>query len=259
MSGDWRFARRPFWVFSHLFVAAVIASFVGFGLWQLDRLDQRRATNDVIAARSGGAVDLGLALDSPAGDDPGAGLDYQAVEGEVRFVEADLARVVNRSLNGVAGEHVVAIAIVEFDTTEPGLSLAVNRGFVPLGVDGGLDPLPTAAVTVTGWLRATVEQGRFGAADGGSGDVLPRFDTERIGARVGSELPPLWLQLATIDGVAAGSGGLPEPIPLPPLDDGPHLGYAVQWFVFASLGAVFYGLLLVRRASGHRTTEVVDR
>ncbi|MEL6981104.1 MAG: SURF1 family cytochrome oxidase biogenesis protein, partial [Actinomycetota bacterium] len=127
-----------------------------------------------------------------------------------------------------------------------------------LGLTEPLDPVPTGTVQVTGWLRATVEQDRFfGADDRGSGRLLPRFDTDAISARLDRDLPAVWLQLATIDGDVPGPTGLPEALALPPLDDGPHLSYAVQWFIFATLGLVFYGALLRRRASGHRSTVTV--
>jgi surfeit locus 1 family protein len=39
------------------------------------------------------------------------------------------------------------------------------------------------------------------------------------------------------------------PVPPPDLDDeGPHLSYAVQWFLFAGVAAVGYPILLHRRA-----------
>lgn len=246
---DWGFTRQPFWLFSHLFAATVIVSFVGFGFWQLDRLNGRQASNDVIEAR----MDDTLVLDRAPQSETGLELDYRAAEAEVRFVEVDLGRVVNRSNNGIAGEHVVAIAELP-----DGSVLAVNRGFVPIGLTDPLDPLPTGTVQVSGWLRATVEQGGFfGADDLGTGRLLPRFDTDAIAARLDRDLPPVWLQLATIDGEVPGPVGTPEALDLPPLDDGPHLSYAVQWFIFASLGVAFYGALLRRRASGHRTTVTV--
>lgn len=246
---DWGFIRQPFWIFSHLFAATVIISFIGFGFWQLDRLGGRQASNDVIEAR----MDDTLVLDGVPRTETGLELDYRAVEAEVRFVQDDLGRVVNRSSNGLAGEHVVAIAELA-----DGSVMAVNRGFVPIGLTEPLDPLPTGSVRVTGWLRVTVEQGRFfGADDLGTGRLLPRFDTAAIAARIDRDLPPVWLQLATIDGEVPGPLGIPEALALPPLDDGPHLSYAVQWFIFASLGVAFYGALLRRRASGHRTTVTV--
>lgn len=250
VSGDWRFARRPFWLFSHVFAAAVIISFVGLGFWQLDRLDQRRAANALVEERS---ADV-LVLDgAPRPEEPdGSDLDYRAVETVATFVDGDLARIANRTGNGVAGEHVVGLVELA-----DGSFLAVNRGFVPLNFEADLDPLSSGPVPVTGWLRATVERGRLGAVDSGEGDLLPRFDTEQVAIRAGVDLPPVWLQVATVDGASSGPGGLPEALSLPPLTEGPHLGYAVQWFIFATLGVVFYGLLLRRRATGHRTTETV--
>jgi cytochrome oxidase assembly protein ShyY1 len=35
---------------------------------------------------------------------------------------------------------------------------------------------------------------------------------------------------------------------LPELDDGSHLGYAAQWLIFATLGVLFYGVLLRRQS-----------
>ena len=239
-SVDWRFARRPFWVFSHLFALTVVSLFVAFGLWQLDRLADRRQANELIEARTATTVELSAA---PAAGADGAALDYQAVEATVRYVDGDFVRVANRSQGGVAGEHVVAIAELA-----DGSLLAVNRGFVPVNADLALDPVPDGPVPVAGWLRATVERGAIGAVDQGDSDRLPRLDTERIGFRLGTELPPVWLQLA---GDGDGEPAFPDPVPLPPLDDGPHRSYAIQWFTFAILGVAFYLALLRRQSRGN--------
>lgn len=251
MSGDWRFARRPFWVFSHVFAISVVALFVALGFWQLDRLDVRQERNELIESRTAETIVL---AGRPEGGPDGAELDYQAVEATVRFVDADFVRVGNRSQGGAAGEHVVAI--VELDD---GSELAVNRGFVPSNAAVELQPVPDGPVRVQGWLRATVERGFIGATDDGRGTVLPRLDTERVAARLGRPLPTVWLQLAPAPDDAAGEAGspagltsFPDPVPLPPLDEGPHRGYAVQWFIFATLGSAFYAALLWRQSTGDR-------
>ena len=41
---------------------------------------------------------------------------------------------------------------------------------------------------------------------------------------------------------------LPIPVPLPELSEGPHLGYALQWFAFSLLTIIVYPLLLRRYA-----------
>jgi surfeit locus 1 family protein len=38
----------------------------------------------------------------------------------------------------------------------------------------------------------------------------------------------------------------------PPIDDGPHFGYAIQWFLFAALAVAFAFLVIGRRESSRR-------
>jgi hypothetical protein len=46
------------------------------------------------------------------------------------------------------------------------------------------------------------------------------------------------------------------PVPPPPLSKGPHLSYAVQWFIFTVIALVGYPLILRRQASGRdRSTD----
>jgi cytochrome oxidase assembly protein ShyY1 len=50
----------------------------------------------------------------------------------------------------------------------------------------------------------------------------------------------------------------PEPIPLPELSNGPHLGYAFQWFIFAACVAVGWALA-VRRSLAKRRADPARR
>ena len=56
---------------------------------------------------------------------------------------------------------------------------------------------------------------------------------------------PFYVELES--STPADAGG-PTPIPLPDLDDGPHLSYAFQWFIFATLAVI--GWVVVVRKSG---------
>jgi cytochrome oxidase assembly protein ShyY1 len=62
---------------------------------------------------------------------------------------------------------------------------------------------------------------------------------------------PVVVQLKTS---APGDDPSLAPIPLPELGDGPHLSYAVQWFLFAAVAAVGYVLLLRREAASAGTS-----
>lgn len=259
---DWSFARRPFWLFSHVFAATVVLLFIALGLWQLARHNERADFNQLVGARSmPPAASIADALDRPEGD-----IDYRFVRVSGVFADEDFVRVANRSQGGVAGQHVVALF-----TLDDGRTLLVNRGFVPLGSDEALRPAPTGPVEVVGWLRASADRGWLGAADPGEGDVVPRLDVAAIAQRLGADATPVshWLLLADDDTQLANGGtptsdsalaAFPDPVPLPPLDGGPHLSYMGQWFIFATLGVGFYLALLRRNSRGGSmvTAQPVD-
>jgi surfeit locus 1 family protein len=79
----------------------------------------------------------------------------------------------------------------------------------------------------------------------------------RIGQQVPYPLLPAYVELeAQQPGVA---GPLPRLIPAPDLDDGPHLAYAVQWFIFSTLAVVGW-VVVVRREvkTQHRSATRVE-
>ena len=239
---DWRFARRPRWLLSHLFAVTVVALFVTLGFWQLSRLDQRKQLNERIEDRAGRVpVSVTEALSDAADVDE---LDFVAVVDRGRYLADEQVVVRNRSQGGAAGSWVVTPL-----ATASGATILVNRGFVPEVLAAPDDvAVPAGEVEVKGWLRRSQQRQGFGPRDAAEGrlDALARLDVERIDAQVPDELVPVWLQLAAQ--APPPDGGLPDPVPLPPLDEGNHLSYAVQWFIFATLGVVVYLLLLRKRA-----------
>jgi surfeit locus 1 family protein len=100
---------------------------------------------------------------------------------------------------------------------------------------------------VEGLLMASQERGRFGPRDPAEGRLatLARADLQRLAQQVEEPLYPLYLQLGA---QRPAPGDLPVVLPLPVRGDGPHLGYALQWFSFALLGVGAYLLLLRRTA-----------
>ncbi|MDA3038120.1 MAG: SURF1 family protein [Actinomycetota bacterium] len=242
---DWSFARRPKWIASHLFVGSLLVVFLWAGFWQLSRLDQRRALNQAVVERSTLApVDVGDAL---AGLHLGRvealrELDYLAVRAEGRYLDGELVRVANRSQNGFGGDWVIGL----FETVQ-GDHLLVNRGFADREEDAAA--APDDQVVIEGWVRLSqTKDGFFGATDTGQGERVPRLDVAAVGERLPptgpSELLPMWLQAS-----GPATDDAPDPVPLPPIGEGSHFSYALQWFTFAVMGLVVYGLVL-RRSAG---------
>lgn len=247
MPADWRFLLAPKWLLSHLFVGGLLAAFVWAGFWQIGRLADAKDRNAVIDDRSNrAAISVSVVADLPPDE-----VNFRPVSDSGRYLDEELIRVANRSLDGVAGDWVVAL----FETDDGALVL-VNRGFIRRD-DVAADPLDP--VSLSGWLRDTeVKEGAFGATDTGTGERVPRLDVEKLAERFGLVVAPAWVQLAPSPSPAGVSGNqtvLPEALALPPLSNGSHLSYAVQWFTFTVLGFGAY-LLVLRKLARQRADEL---
>lgn len=237
-----RFWLRPAWVVGHLLCLFLIVLFVNLGFWQLRRLDDRRQRNDLIEARER-AAPMTVAEATRYGADAVA---YRRVRVRGRWDVDETVLIRSRALNGQAGYDVVTPLEADDGTT-----VIVNRGFAPNG-EGGEAAIfrfarPKAAeAEVQGLLRPSEERGRFQPKDRpGEEKVINRVDLRLLQARSANRLAPVFVQLTTSE---PAPGVIPIPRPLPELDDGPHLAYAGQWFIFATVGAVGWPLLLRKRA-----------
>jgi cytochrome oxidase assembly protein ShyY1 len=106
---------------------------------------------------------------------------------------------------------------------------------------------PEGTVEVQGLLEASQSRGSFGPTDPSDEilDTLSRVDLDRYQEQVDGDLYPVWLQLESQD---PPPGDRPTPVDPPELTEGPHLGYAFQWFTFTVIALVGYPLILRRRA-----------
>jgi cytochrome oxidase assembly protein ShyY1 len=75
---------------------------------------------------------------------------------------------------------------------------------------------------------------------------MARVDVARLQQQVPYALYPAYVQLTSSQ--PAQPGPEPEVLPEPVLDEGPHLSYAVQWFIFSLIAIVGYPLILRRSA-----------
>jgi cytochrome oxidase assembly protein ShyY1 len=245
----YRFAFRGRWLVGHVVVLAMAALFVRLGLWQLDRLDQVRASNALIETRrSLPVVDLDRLVQA---DDPRGGPAVQrrvVVSG--RYDTS--ARIVSdfRSVDGQTGVDVLTPLV-----TEGGAAVIVDRGWVPAatpeaGIPSAVAP-PGGPVEIRGFALEGAPSGSARAATREGVLQLTRIDLgvlQRELARY--DLYPVYVRLQTQQ--PGQSSGLPRPVPPPALDEGPHLSYAVQWFVFAIIGLIGWPILL-RRVARDRT------
>ena len=247
----YRFALRPRWLLSHVFAAGLVVLFVALGFWQLRRHDEKVDRNDTIAARTELApAPVGELVDDVA--DP-EDLRYRPAEARGRYVEGAELEIDNRSHDGLPGVWLVTPLRLD-----DGGTVAVVRGFQGFR-SGEIDPSPppAGAVRVEGTLRpwderaCGIRRDPSGAPAGSA--CLRRAAVEEL---LGEDVLPVVLQQS---GSTAAGGGDLVAVPLPDLDQGPHRSYAVQWFVFATIGTVGYPLVLRRVARERATGSVPER
>ena len=263
----YRFLLKPRWILSHLFVLVVVVVMINLGFWQLSRLDERKAANSIVTnAMKQPAEPLSTVL--PAGTasttEQVKVVDYQPVYVTGTYRSDEQVLVNNRTNNGAPGYWVVTPLVLS-----DGTAVAINRGWIPFSytADGSWEEFapPKGTVTVQGLLRQSQVRETNGLVSSpkdsevGTLRALARLDVGRLAQQIDERLIPGYISLRVQD---PAQGELPVPVPLPELSQGPHLGYALQWFAFALLTIIVYPLLLRRYArrkkmDGH-DAEIMD-
>jgi surfeit locus 1 family protein len=225
-----------------LLALVVAAACVRLGFWQLDRLEGRRARNAAVGAA--GALPV-LVLDSAAlaavADSPAAYVNRRVRVGGT-YDPAGEVVLRGRAREGQPGVHLVTPLRVAGGAG----AVLVNRGWAPSPDGATVRRAPLAepgAREVVGLLQEipVTEDGGQPAAAAGRDTTFRRLDLAAVRARAPYPVLPLYVQ--QLPDSAAPRDRPPFRVPPPELGEGPHLGYAIQWFSFAAIAVG--GLLVV--------------
>ncbi|GMQ98915.1 MAG: SURF1 family protein [Acidimicrobiia bacterium] len=246
--------REPRWILAIVVAGVLVVGFVRLGLWQLDRLEQRRASNALIELRESEPPRPLEALLSQYGTDPENLIYRQAiVTGRYRTVDEFFS--VGRRFDDVSGTMV----LTPFELAD-GSTMIVVRGLVPTDTPGppahGYAP-PSGVVAVVGRIDDGEEPLRIGEPDPDDGVLrsISRVDLEYIDTWLDGGVLPISLTVSEqVPSVGEDQLFL---VPREELSEGRHLGYAVQWFAFAIIVAVGVAVL-IRRSGSSDITEQVD-
>jgi len=250
---SWRFALTPKWIVRHVLVIALVVTMILLAFWQLRRLDDKRTYRDLVAARQEQPVaDVGEVVPHGAPVDARGVTDvlYRSVRAAGTYEAADTVVVENRTFNAAPGAWILTPLRLD-----DGTGVVINRGFIGFDRAGDIvpPPPPEGRVTVEGLVFPSQRRGSFGPTDAPQGRLreLARVDLERYASQLGYGILPAYVQLVSTDPPErAGSRGEPQLVALgsPTPDLGPHLSYAVQWFIFTTIAAGGYVILLRRVA-----------
>jgi len=209
------------------------AGFARLGVWQLSRLRERRAANVVtVAARN--AAPVTLTRLSSATDT----LGQHRVVARGRYDFANEIVIRGDVFEGVPGVRVVTPLLLDHE----GPAVLVERGFLPtpdaVTVDarGAEEP---GELTVRG-IALPVPLGGGEPIEHDEATTWRRLDLPALRARLPYPVLPIYIRQTPDSALPS----FPRRLAPVPVDEGPHLGYAIQWFLFAGLAAGF-ALLVV--------------
>ncbi|HET9657858.1 MAG TPA: SURF1 family protein [Kineosporiaceae bacterium] len=232
------------WLRALLLVIVFATASTFLGRWQWGRhVDKDGMIGRVEANYSSPAVPLEQLLATPATPLPAA-QEWRQVRIGGSYDVARTTLVRNRSLNGQYGYEVLVPL-----RTGPGTAFVVDRGWLPNGRTGAEpDSLPAAP---SGPVQLVV---RLRPGENPSGQTPPpgqamRIDLPELASRWGVTTYQAYGVLASESPAPA---VVPQLLPRPDLDQGPHLAYALQWWVFAVGGFGLLGYFGVREVQNRQ-------
>lgn len=243
------FVSRRWW-WTTLLVLVGISVTMRLGFWQLDRLQQKRARNTEFIEQ---VTAPPLVLEgSPL---PGETSDLRDLpaEAEGRFDYSNQLVLMQQNYEGRPGAHLVTPFVIEGGNR----AVLVDRGWIPaheLDTDDlGRFNVP-GQETVSGYMQPsqTLSRARATPVDG-TQEAWYRIDIEAIQEQMPYELLPVYL-------LEEPAADIQEQLPFrvePEIDltEGPHLGYAIQWFLFTIMLAVGYARFVSVRGAKRDPSE----
>ncbi|MCS6993922.1 MAG: SURF1 family protein [Anaerolineales bacterium] len=230
------FSRK--WWFTTLLVLLGSAVCVRLGIWQLDRLEQRRAFNAHYLAMTALPP---LDLNAVPREDL-TRMEYRAVTVTGVFDFDHQVALRNRYYQNEYGYHLLTPLVMA-----DGSAVLVERGWIP--AQGNAAPADwrkydqPGEQTISGIIRlGQTKPDVGGVPDPELAEGQNRLDfwnivnLERISLQTPYPLLPVFIQPNPDDARGA------PPYPYQPeieITEGPHFGYALQWFTFASI--LFFG------------------
>ena len=225
--------KEPWSFFKTIIALGLVLLCIWAANWQYTRGVDRHARNNVIEERiAQSPIELSARDADPVNN------EWQSVSVNGRFDSNQQILLRNRYSEGKYGYEVLTLF-----TSNSGEKFWVDRGWVQAGASATTPPevtkVPEVDVSITGRFRldSSLPRGSFFALPGdGQGlvselNAQSQLDTEKF----------------YIDLLSGSDPSLTPAVPaqLPPLSDGPHMAYALQWLFFG--GLIVYGRILIRR------------
>ncbi len=228
------------WILTTLLVLAAMGVMVRLGIWQLDRLEKRKAFNARVEAQlsqpeliinAGIIEDKNLLEQLP-------GMEYRSARVKGEFDHRNQIALRSQYHDNQYGVHL----ITPLKISDSDQFILVNRGWIPIQdwESGSLAQYDQPGlVEVQGMIRPSLNKADFGSRS----DPTPAPGQEpllawnfvnipAISNQIPYQLLPVYIQQAPDPAMSQ------PPFPSLPeieISEGSHMSYAIQWFTFAAI------------------------
>ena len=226
-------SKEPWSIFKTIVALGLVFLCLVAADWQYTRGVDRQARNNVIEERIARSP-----IELSSRDTVLDNNEWQRITSTGRFDSTQQILLRNRYWEGKYGYEVLTLF-----TNTSGEKFWVDRGWVKAGATATTPPevtaVPAGDVSITGRFRldSSLPRGSFFALPATGEGLVSELNAQ-------SQLNTEKFYIDLLSGSEA-SLTPAAPAQLPPLSDGPHKAYALQWLFFG--GLIVYGRILIRR------------
>jgi surfeit locus 1 family protein len=213
---------------------------IRLGVWQLERLDWRKSFNlHYIQQINAPTLNLNQTQDFQNI----ASMEYRNVQAIGKFDFSYEVYLQNQVFENIPGYHVMTPLIID----ETNMAVLVDRGWIAMEDLERIDEINHGfedKYFVGGVIRSAQKSGVFGTNPDREKSTDSKFwmnaNLEEIQKQIPYKLLPVYIQAGFSEDVGLPLGSSPDV----EITEGPHMGYAMQWFFFAVLLGVGYPFYL---------------
>ena len=239
---DFRFLATGPWIFGFVVCILFAVACHYLAQWQIDRRIQvMEQINRVLANYDDAPVPF---RDAPVADFRSDD-EWTPVTLTGEYLVQDTLIVRNRPRAGRPGYEV----LVPFKTQE-GPVVVVDRGWLPIGDTPGHPDHVPAPKEGRQEVEVRLRPGEPTLDRQAPSGQVASIDLPEIGRQTG--LPVADRAYGEMVSESADPGERPQKLVQPTLDEGPHLSYALQWYLFALMGFGVWGYMAYTRARNDR-------
>jgi surfeit locus 1 family protein len=243
------------WLLTTLLVFLGVALCIRLGIWQLDRLEGRRAANAQFESMRG-LPPLNLNQDSV---DSVAEMEWRSVQVTGEYDFGNQVAVRNQYYGDQYGFHLLTPLLFTpvNSSGQTRVAVLVDRGWIPADGNSTADDWrqydESGPVKLSGQIRLGQAQPDLGGvpdsmpANGGRLEVWNNGDVARMTGQLPYPALPVYIQ----PDISASDTEPPIPFQREfEVTEGPHFGYALQWFTFATILFIGYPFYLRKQDTG---------